>query len=276
LAAPTWFLAFLKPRLAQLVSFILVFSGLSLSAQGTATVSLAWDSSQDPDVVGYFRYFGTSSGVYTNVEDVGPATSVAISGLLQGTTYYFSVSAYNSIGLQSLPSAELPYTVPLPTNSATAPSITSQPTNQSVLTGGSAAFQVIASGTAPLSYQWLFNDRPLPDATNNILALTNIQSGQAGAYNVVVKNSAGSVTSSLVSLTVLQPASISRVNFDGATLSVSFESVAGLVHLLEYTDSLTGNSWAPIMPALPGTGGILTLQDTSPAAPTRFYRVVSY
>ena len=36
----------------------------------------------------------------------------------------------------------------------TAPSITQQPINQSVNAGGSAAFTVLASGTAPLSYQW--------------------------------------------------------------------------------------------------------------------------
>ena len=37
-----------------------------------------------------------------------------------------------------------------------APTITRQPTNQSVLAGGNATFSVAAQGIAPLHYQWLF------------------------------------------------------------------------------------------------------------------------
>jgi hypothetical protein len=61
---------------------------------------------------------------------------------------------------------------------------------------------VVASGTAPLSYQWQFNGGAIGGANSASYSLTNAQSANAGNYSVVVSNSAGSVTSNAASLTV--------------------------------------------------------------------------
>lgn len=82
-----------------------------------------------------------------------------------------------------------------------APAITSQPQDQMVLLGGTATFSVVATGTAPLSYQWRKNGANLA-ATSATLTLTNVQAGQAGDYTVVVSNSVGSVLSDPATLTV--------------------------------------------------------------------------
>ncbi len=42
-----------------------------------------------------------------------------------------------------------------------APTITTQPQNQSVTVGATATFTVVAAGTAPLSYQWSKNGAPI-------------------------------------------------------------------------------------------------------------------
>jgi hypothetical protein len=78
----------------------------------TQSVTLAWDPSPDPTVVGYKVYYGVASLTYTNVIDVGDATSVTISNLVEGTTYYFAATAYNILGMESAFSAETVYTVP--------------------------------------------------------------------------------------------------------------------------------------------------------------------
>ena len=83
--------------------------------------------------------------------------------------------------------------------------ITQQPTNQTVLAGGTASFTVGALGAAPLSYQWRFNGTNLAGATTNALTLTNVQVAQAGTYTVQVTNAYGSVLSSNAVLTVLDP-----------------------------------------------------------------------
>ena len=76
------------------------------------------------------------------------------------------------------------------------PGITAQPTNQTVVVGGTVTFTVMAGGTPPLSYQWNFNGTNISGATNTLLTLTNVQSSQAGNYAVLVTNTLGSVLSS--------------------------------------------------------------------------------
>jgi hypothetical protein len=101
----------------------------------------------------------------------------------------------------------------------TLPIITSQPTNQTVTTGGTAAFTALASGTPPLSYQWRWNGTSIAGATSTSLTLTNVQVSQAGTYAVVVTNAGGSVTSSNAMLTVNFPPAPVRV--------VSTSAIAG-------------------------------------------------
>jgi hypothetical protein len=81
------------------------------------------------------------------------------------------------------------------------PSITKQPVDFSVSLGASIT-NSISTATAPLSYQWRFNDAELPAATNRNLILTNIQVIDAGNYSVMVSDASGSVTSHVANLQV--------------------------------------------------------------------------
>ena len=82
------------------------------------------------------------------------------------------------------------------------PRITTQPTNQSVSLGANVTFLIFASGVAPLSYQWRFNDAEIAGATKRTLILTNIQLANAGSYTIVLTNNSGSVTSRVARLDV--------------------------------------------------------------------------
>jgi pectate lyase len=89
---------------------------------------------------------------------------------------------------------------------ATAPSIGNAPQDQTALVGQDAIFNVLASGTAPLSYRWYYNTNSLlTNAINSTLTLTNVQLSDSGGYSVVVSNSYGSVTSAVAQLTVSVP-----------------------------------------------------------------------
>jgi hypothetical protein len=85
------------------------------------------------------------------------------------------------------------------------PSIFAQPTNQAVVIGATAIFNVLVSGSQPLSYQWTMEGTNLPGATNGSLVLTNVQLIQAGTYTVQVTNSYGSIVSSNALLIVNPP-----------------------------------------------------------------------
>ncbi len=91
-----------------------------------------------------------------------------------------------------------------------APIITTPPASQAAVVGGTAAFNVVASGVGTLAYQWQATNSAaggftnIVGATTNVLTLVNVTTNQAMAYQVIVTNANGSVTSAPpASLTVL-------------------------------------------------------------------------
>ncbi len=87
--------------------------------------------------------------------------------------------------------------------------ITSQPTDLTVSTNAPATFNVIATGTAPLAYQWyryagLNDTAPVAQtsATNATFTIANAQASDSGYYGVIVTNSYNSVTSRIATLIV--------------------------------------------------------------------------
>jgi hypothetical protein len=85
------------------------------------------------------------------------------------------------------------------------PGIVTQPVSLSIISGGTAAFVVGASGTLPLSYQWYFNGEPCAVLASSVLQLDAVSTNQAGTYQVVLSNAFGMVTSAPVTLTVEAP-----------------------------------------------------------------------
>ena len=94
-------------------------------------------------------------------------------------------------------------TLTVSSSSSGAPTITMQPTSQTVAAGQSATFSVGASGTTPLSYQWQKNRTAISGAISSSYTTPATTSADSGTqFNVVVTNSAGTVTSNTVTLTV--------------------------------------------------------------------------
>ena len=53
------------------------------------------------DLAGAKIYYGTESRVYTEVVDAGNTNTLTVTGLVEGVTYYFTATAYNTAGLES-------------------------------------------------------------------------------------------------------------------------------------------------------------------------------
>ena len=91
---------------------------ITSSAGGpTGSATLAWDAPTTnvdgtpiAGLAGFKIYYGTASGTYTGIVDVGSVTNYAINNLAVGT-YYFSVTAYDSVGSESDFSNEVSKTV---------------------------------------------------------------------------------------------------------------------------------------------------------------------
>lgn len=88
----------------------------------------------------------------------------------------------------------------------TKPAISTQPTaTLNAAVGTSPSLTVVASGTAPLAYQWRKDGVPVPGATSATLAFPVAQIIQSGSYTVVVSNNAGTATSSAANVQIGLP-----------------------------------------------------------------------
>src|ERR1035437_6759752 len=93
---------------------------LFLEDQGASTnspassnlVTLGWNPSPDASAIGYFIGWGLASGDCTNQLDAGNETSATVGGLATNVMYYFTVTAYDSAGDESVPSNEIAYSAP--------------------------------------------------------------------------------------------------------------------------------------------------------------------
>jgi len=131
------------------------------------------------------QYTGTKSGSFN-------ATPVILSGAINGS-YSIDDSTPGQIRLVVIPQVV----------------ITGQPANTIVSTNDPATFTVVATGAAPLTYQWYryadsLGNTPVAqtDATNASFTIASAQGSDTGYYGVVVTNGYNSVTSQVASLLV--------------------------------------------------------------------------
>lgn len=87
-------------------------TGLAVTVlQGTLTyagrATIQWNANVESDLAGYRVYRGTTSGVYTQMQDVGNVTSYQWNGLTPGQTHYFVVTAYDTSNNESSNSAQV-------------------------------------------------------------------------------------------------------------------------------------------------------------------------
>lgn len=92
------------------ILFLLIVAAGRLAA--LQSVTLAWNPVTNAALAGYNVYYGSKSGTYTNVVSVANVTNATVTGLLEGGTYYFAVTALSTAGLESAYSQEVSYWVP--------------------------------------------------------------------------------------------------------------------------------------------------------------------
>jgi uncharacterized delta-60 repeat protein len=135
----------------------------------------------------------------------GSATaSLTLSNVLHADAANYTLVLSNAYGSRTSAVATLTVVDPF---------ITAQPVNTIGDMGANVSLNVAALGTAPLAYQWWFNQTPLAAGAAATLTLTNFQSNQAGNYWVVVSNRWGLATST-----------VAQVTFNLATRDLSFNA----------------------------------------------------
>src|SRR5438477_782438 len=100
------------------------------------------------------------------------------------------------------------FLLPKPCWATPPPSITVQPTNQTVQLNGTVTFSVTVNSQTIATYQWYQNGSPILAAISSSHTISNAQTSDQAAYSVKISNLGGSVTSSNATLTVLVPVAI--------------------------------------------------------------------
>jgi endo-1,4-beta-xylanase len=133
-------------------------------------------------------------------------------------------------------------------NAVLPPWITAEPESLTATVEDTVSFTVAGDGTGPLSYAWRKNGAPISgnaSAATPTLTLPDIVTADAGSYDCVVSNAAGSATSATAVLTVMKAlASVSFVDlvlpYDGTPRSVMVATMPpGLALEVTYDGSLT-------------------------------------
>jgi hypothetical protein len=158
----------------------------SVVAMGTPPLSYQW----------YYSTNG-SAGIFAALADQ-TNTSLVLSPVLQTTNagFFFAVVTNGASAATSSVAALTIYRAPV---IARQPA----PTNLVLLAGTSNTFSVAANAALPVYYFWRTNGSFLPGATSAALTFTSLQVPNSATYSAVVSNAYGSITSSLVALTVL-------------------------------------------------------------------------
>jgi hypothetical protein len=121
--------------------------------------------------------------------------------------------------------------------------IITQPQSQLGYWGKSVSFSVTATnGTPPYSHQWLHDSVTIPDATNSLLVLTNLQTTNEGVYTVVVSDTVTNLTSQPATLTI-NPAGVSIALYAGVTI----DGVVSQTYGIQCTSGLSNtNNWVGV------------------------------
>jgi len=171
----------------------------NVAATGTAPMTYQWKMNGTP-------ISGATLSSYTT-----PAETTS------NTNAQFTVAVTNSVSSATSNPAVLTVT-----SASVAPTVTTQPASQTVIAGKTATFSVVATGTAPITYQWRMNGTPISGATSSSYTTPGETTSNTNAqFTAAVTNSAGSTTSNAAILTV----NAATLTLNSSATSLNFGSV---------------------------------------------------
>jgi hypothetical protein len=174
---------------------------IAMGTIGTQTQPLSWQISGT--IPAGVRFLSSSGVSLTTAGTLNTPSGVM---LLTGTptapagTYSLTITAYEGVNRTLTSSPTFTYAIVLTGGVVAAPAITTQPVSLVLVSGSTAAFTVVATGSP--TYQWRKDGAAIAGATSATLTLTNVQVANAGTYSVVVATAGDSVTSNNATLTV--------------------------------------------------------------------------
>jgi len=219
-------------------SWIIVMSLILPCIVFAGNVMLTWKAGPEPDIAGYWAYYGTSERVYGPPIPVGNVTSYIISGLDEGKTYYFSVTAVDTSENESGYSVERTVTISdtiAPTVAITSPTTagTYETADALITISGNASDDVGVSrvtwansaggsGTAIGTATWSISGISLIEGKNIV--------------TVTATDTAGNQNSTSLSVTCTPPDTIAP------TIAITSPTTAGTYDTADALITISGNA----------------------------------
>ncbi|MCX6956340.1 MAG: immunoglobulin domain-containing protein, partial [Verrucomicrobia bacterium] len=171
--------------LATAINLTTLKSGYLGSADGVAWTPIGYYNEAPTPPPGQSRLYFHSDLAYGNGKYI-------IAGIDQAQT----ISTKTSLPLLMVLDESLVPATP------TAPAISAQPVATAAVVGRSATLSVTATGTGN-TYQWRKDNAAIAGATAATYTIASVTAASAGNYSVVVSNSVGNLTSSVVALSIV-------------------------------------------------------------------------
>ncbi|MGO8796356.1 MAG: SBBP repeat-containing protein [Candidatus Sulfotelmatobacter sp.] len=228
----------------------LACTGHFASSNSSQNVGFTWGDGTDTE------YPGCTSPCTASAGTVSLSTTHTYSGTGSATVTPVVTDASGTAIITT------PFTVSF------APTITTQPASQTIESGQTATLMVVATGTAPLSYQWYqgasgTTTTPISGATSSSYTTPSLTASES--YWVQVSNSVGSANSTAATITVVAGLMIGTTSLPSDTNGTAYSSTTLVATggVPPYTWSIPSTS-RPFPPGLSlSSAGVITGTPTT-------------
>lgn len=241
---------------------------LLLVRVGAVDITLAWDSNPEPDIAEYIVRYGTASNQYGYTIEAGARTSVTLAGLAPGT-YYCTVIARNSAGLESPPAAELMFDAV-----AEVPTLVGLANGQALNGPGIVNLRANSFGSDFTRLEFYVDGIKVGEV-NSATESASWQPPQAGDYTVTVNgyNASGFVATSTLDIHIVKPTVTDLKRTTDSAFEMTVIGAPGRMQRVEVSDDL--QHWTPFAAEVNTTGAMVVRDEAMAQTDRRFYRVIS-
>ncbi len=248
-----------------------ILSGAFSSLHADQNVTLAWDADTgSTGLAGYLVYYGTTSGNYSETIDVGNSNSVQIQALADNTTYYFVVTEYNALGVESAYSNEVSFV----TGGQSVPTVSLANTAGSI--NGPANVTLSASASVPngtvAKVAFYANSTEVGETTTAPYSVVwnNAQPGSYELTAVAYNANGASTVSDAVALNIVQ-FGVTTLQRSRGGCQLGIAGVAGSTYNVYYSNDLV--QWTLLETILNQSGTVEVNDPTANSAHQRFYKL---
>ena len=109
---------------------------------------------------------------------------------------------------------------------------------------------------------------------SDTLTLTGATTNNSGNYTVVVTNTAGTITSTVSTVTIAMPPPLATAVVSPGSFQINANTITDLNYVVLMATNLAAPIWTPVLTNNTGLTGVINLQTNTAGGPNQFYRLM--